>query len=81
MPSSLQGMRAGAASERLLCTGMEERACRGAGRSQELCVCKLYEEVLLLMGLSLPNVSHVPGFSKNPEKVGEDLLGSSWERE
>lgn len=41
-------------------------------------MCKLYEEVLLLMGLSLPNVSHVPGFSKNPEKVGEDLLGASW---
>lgn len=44
MPSLLQGRRAGAASEHLLCTEMGERACRGTGRGQELCVCKFYDE-------------------------------------
>lgn len=40
-------------------------------------VCASFmKRLLLVMVLSLPNVSHVLGFSKNPEKVGEGLLGS-----
>lgn len=47
---------------------------QGEARS---CVCASFiKRLLLVVGLILPNTSHVLGFSKNPEKVGEGLLGS-----
>lgn len=40
-------------------------------------MCASYiKRLLLVMRLISPNISHVLGFSKNPEKVGEGLLGS-----
>lgn len=77
MPPWLQSRRAGAASEHL----KWRRGLAGEQGEARSSVCVSFtERLLLVMGLSLPKVSHVPGFSKNPEKVGEGFLGSPCRR-
>lgn len=50
------------------------------GEARSSACASFMKRLLLVLGLSLPNISHVLGFSKNPEKVGEGLLGSPCRR-
>lgn len=81
MSSLLQGPRAGAASEHLLCAEMGERACRGADRGQELCVCKFYEEPFTSDGAELAKRISCAWVLQEPRESGGGLIGISLQRE
>lgn len=75
------GSEGWAASEHPLGTTTVERACRGAGRGQELCVCKLYKEAFTGDEADLAKHISCAWVQQEPRESGGGLIGISLQRE